>query len=205
MHAWRFFGRYLDSLGHTPNILDLFLTSNPSAYSVKLSSPLGSSDHKLISVTCFITPVQHKYLPKRRCFWHFNSAKWEDLRQYYSDFPWDYYCFHVRDPSFCAEFITFTAFKNRLDKYFDSNPQMRYYLINHKANQVIIANIFMKCYFLYLLLVVWHSYYRLGRSSSSDNRYLIPIKKILCSYVLLHAAFISCVSHFQFNSVIYLK
>ena len=34
------------------------------------------------------------------------SAKWEDLRKYYSDFPWDDYCFHVRDPSLCAERIT---------------------------------------------------------------------------------------------------
>ena len=37
---------------------------------------------------------------------HFNSAKWEDLRQYYSDFPWDDYCFYFRDPSLCAERIT---------------------------------------------------------------------------------------------------
>ena len=29
-----------------------------------------------------------------------------NLRQYYSDFPWDDYCFHVRDPSLCAERIT---------------------------------------------------------------------------------------------------
>ena len=86
-----------------PNILDLFLTSNPSAYSVKLSSPLDSSDHNLISVTCSIAPVQPQDPPKQRCFWHFNSAKWEDPRQYYSDFPWDDYCFHVRDPSLCAE------------------------------------------------------------------------------------------------------
>ncbi|MPC74323.1 hypothetical protein E2C01_068680 [Portunus trituberculatus] len=44
--------RIPDRLGDTPNILDLFLTSNPSAYAVTLSSPLGSSDHNLISVSC---------------------------------------------------------------------------------------------------------------------------------------------------------
>ena len=49
--------------------------------------------------------MQHSW-PKRRCFWHFNSARWEDIRQYYSDFPWDDYCFHVRDPFLCAERIT---------------------------------------------------------------------------------------------------
>ena len=77
----------------------------PFTYSVKLSSPLGSSDHNLISITYSITPVQPQDLPKQRCFWHFNSAKWEDQRQYYSDFPWDDYCLHDRDPTLCAECI----------------------------------------------------------------------------------------------------
>ena len=74
---------------------------NLSAYSVKPSSPLGSSNHNLISITCSITPVQPQDPPKRRCFWHFNSTKWEDLTQYLSDFPWDDYCFHVRSFSLC--------------------------------------------------------------------------------------------------------
>ena len=98
--------RIPDRLGDTTNILDLFLTSNPSAYSVKLFSPLGTSDHNLISVTCPITLVELQDLLKQRCFWQLNSAKWEDLRQYHSVFPWNDYCFHVRDPSFCAERIT---------------------------------------------------------------------------------------------------
>ncbi|MPC63367.1 hypothetical protein E2C01_057466 [Portunus trituberculatus] len=34
-------------LGDTPKILDLFLISNPSAYGVSLSSPLGSFDYNL--------------------------------------------------------------------------------------------------------------------------------------------------------------
>ena len=54
-----------DRLGDKPNILDIFLTSNPSAYSVKLSSPLGSSNHNLISVTCYIAPMQPQDTPKR--------------------------------------------------------------------------------------------------------------------------------------------
>ena len=97
--------RIPDRLGDMPNILD-FLTSNLSASSVKLSSPLGSSNHNLISVTCSIAPVRPQDPLKQRCFWHFNSAKWQDLRQYYSDFSWDDYCFHVKIPSLCAECIT---------------------------------------------------------------------------------------------------
>ncbi|MPC15087.1 hypothetical protein E2C01_007870 [Portunus trituberculatus] len=40
---------------------------------------------------------------KRRCFWRFASASLGDLRRYYADFPWNDYCFNVRDPSLCAE------------------------------------------------------------------------------------------------------
>ena len=87
----QFLIRIPDRLEDTPNILDLFLTSNPSAYSATLSSPLVSFEHNLTSVTCSITPVQPQNPPKRRCFWHF---------------PWDDYCFHVRNPSLSAERIT---------------------------------------------------------------------------------------------------
>ena len=98
--------RIPDRLGDTPNILDLFLTSNPSAYAVTLSSPLGSSDHNLISVSCPISPIPPQDPPKRRCLWHFASASWGDLRRYYANFPWNDYCFRDRDPSLCAERIT---------------------------------------------------------------------------------------------------
>ncbi|MPC32612.1 hypothetical protein E2C01_025932 [Portunus trituberculatus] len=76
-----------DSLEDTPDILDLFLISNPSAYAVTLSSPLGSSDHKLIFVSCHISPIPPQDPPKRRCLWCFASASWGDLRRYYADFP----------------------------------------------------------------------------------------------------------------------
>ncbi|MPC25573.1 hypothetical protein E2C01_018691 [Portunus trituberculatus] len=89
--------RIPDCLGDTPNILDLFLTSNPFAYAVTISSPLGSSDYKLISVSCPISPIHPQDPPKQRCLWHFASASWEDLRRYYADFPLNDYCFCVRD------------------------------------------------------------------------------------------------------------
>ncbi|MPC45217.1 hypothetical protein E2C01_038910 [Portunus trituberculatus] len=54
-----------DRLGDKPNILDLFLTSNCSAYAVTLSSPLGSSNHNLISVSSLISPIPLR-IPKSR-------------------------------------------------------------------------------------------------------------------------------------------
>ncbi|MPC44062.1 hypothetical protein E2C01_037723 [Portunus trituberculatus] len=53
-------------IGDTLNILDLFFTSNPSAYVVTPSSPLDSSDHNLISVSCPISPIPPQDPPKGR-------------------------------------------------------------------------------------------------------------------------------------------
>ncbi|MPC80046.1 hypothetical protein E2C01_074610 [Portunus trituberculatus] len=100
------FTRIPDRLGDTPNILDLFLTSNPSAYAVTLSSPLGSSDHNLISVSWPFSPMPPQDPPKPRYLWRFASASWGNLRRYYADFPWNDYCFCIRNPSLCAERIT---------------------------------------------------------------------------------------------------
>ena len=100
------FAKLLILYYQAPNILDLFLISNPSAYAVTLSSPLGSSDHNLISVSCPISRLPPQDPPKRRCLWHFASASWGDLRRYYADFPWNDYCFRDRDPCLCAEPIT---------------------------------------------------------------------------------------------------
>lgn len=34
-------------------------------------------------------------MPYSRCFWHYASANWDDLRWYYFNFPWnDYYIHH---------------------------------------------------------------------------------------------------------------
>ncbi|MPC41145.1 hypothetical protein E2C01_034730 [Portunus trituberculatus] len=98
--------RIPDLLGDTPNVFYLFLTSNPSAYAVTLSSPLGSSDQNLISRLCPISPISPQDPPKRRCLWRVTSANWGDLRRYYANFPWNDYCFRVRDSSLCAERIT---------------------------------------------------------------------------------------------------
>ncbi|MPC60115.1 hypothetical protein E2C01_054152 [Portunus trituberculatus] len=67
--------RISDRLVDTPNILVLFLTFNPSAYAVTLSSPLGSFDHSLISASFPISPVTPHDPPKRRCLWRFAFAR----------------------------------------------------------------------------------------------------------------------------------
>ena len=85
--------RIPDRLGDRPSILDLFLTTNPSNYSISVSSPLGSSDHCLISSSSSITQVHSEDAPGQRRLWHFADADWESPKMYYFDFPWNDYCF----------------------------------------------------------------------------------------------------------------
>src|ERR1700755_1828183 len=84
--------RIPDRLGDESNMLDIFLTSYPFPYTVKLFPPLGSSDHLLISVSCSISSSLLQERPQysaRRRLWHFGAANWSDLRLYFSDFPWN--------------------------------------------------------------------------------------------------------------------
>ncbi|MPC33689.1 hypothetical protein E2C01_027048 [Portunus trituberculatus] len=94
-----------DCLGDMPNILDLFLTSNPFAFAVILSSLLGSSNHNLISVSCRISPIPPQDPPKVKVPLAFCLCQLGDLRRYYADFSWNDYLFRVGDPSLC-EYIT---------------------------------------------------------------------------------------------------
>ena len=98
--------RIPDRLGDRPNILDLFLTSNPSTYTIQQFSPLGSSDHTLISLACPKSLIRSREAPTRRKLWHYGAADWESLREYFFDFPWNDYCFRGGDASGAAERVT---------------------------------------------------------------------------------------------------
>ena len=58
--------RITDRLGDEPNILDLFLTSYPSPFTVKFFPHLGSSHHLLISVSCSISSSLPQERPRFR-------------------------------------------------------------------------------------------------------------------------------------------
>ncbi|MPC58327.1 hypothetical protein E2C01_052325 [Portunus trituberculatus] len=93
-------------LGDTNNSLDLFLTSNPSAYDVTLSFPFGllrSQSH-----FCILSYFSNASTgsPKAEVPLAFCLCQKGDLRRSYADFPWNDYCFRVRDPSLGAKRIT---------------------------------------------------------------------------------------------------
>jgi len=97
--------RVPDVDSHTANCLDLLLTSDPDRYSVSVSAPLGTSDHCLVkSVSVYSPPEQTPCNPRR--VWRYKSADWDELRHFFSSYPWQQTCFSSGDPSSCAEAVT---------------------------------------------------------------------------------------------------
>ena len=72
--------------------------------------------------------------------------------------------------------ITLTPFKKTLHKYFDSNSQLKYYLLSY----INLIKLWKYIYEMSLIRVCcWCSgaaCYHPGRRSSSDSHYLIPIR-----------------------------
>ena len=85
--------------------LDLFFTSNRSNYSYTVSSPPGSSDHSLISVSSSFSPPL-PIPPTQSHLWHFENTRHSDIRDFLLDFPWGEYCFRSRNPELVAAKVT---------------------------------------------------------------------------------------------------
>ena len=89
--------RVPDRHDQASNPLDLFFTSNPLLYSYNIFSPLGSSDHCIISVnSTFAHPPPIPSTSRR--LWHFEDVQRNDLKSFLADFPWRDYCFRSGSP-----------------------------------------------------------------------------------------------------------
>ena len=91
--------RIPDGSGDKANTLDLFLTSNPDMYSNPiLDSPLGNSDHCLITLQHNFVSHQDRSSSSHKVF--------HSLRNLIAAYPW--HSGYSNDPSSSATFITNT-------------------------------------------------------------------------------------------------
>ncbi|XP_045446691.1 uncharacterized protein LOC123654874 [Melitaea cinxia] len=97
--------RIPDVDSHTANCLDLFLTTDPDRYSITVSAPLGTSDHCLVKSISVCSPPEESPCGPRRV-WRYKAADWDEMRHFFSSYPWRGVCFSSDDPSSCAEAIT---------------------------------------------------------------------------------------------------
>ncbi|XP_045447831.1 uncharacterized protein LOC123656168 [Melitaea cinxia] len=97
--------RVPDVDSHTANCLDLFLTTDPDSHSIIVSAPLGTSDHCLVKSVSVCSPPEEAPCGPRRV-WRYKAADWDEMRHFFSSYPWREVCFSSDDPSSCAEAIT---------------------------------------------------------------------------------------------------
>ena len=96
--------RIPDRSGDKANTLDLALTSNPDSYSSPiLDSPLGNSDHCLITLQHNLVSHQDISSSSQKVF-HYSKADWDPLRNFFAAYPW--YSGLSNDPPSFATFIT---------------------------------------------------------------------------------------------------
>ena len=60
--------RIPDNTNDTPHLLDLFLSTAPTYYSVSVSAPIGNSDHNLIKIKSPIDLVKNAQPQRNQAF-----------------------------------------------------------------------------------------------------------------------------------------
>ena len=67
-------------------LLDLFLTSHPDDFQPSVESPLGSSDHCVVSISSCFTSSRHEG-PYHRTVLRYRDADWDGLRNFIANIP----------------------------------------------------------------------------------------------------------------------
>ena len=79
--------RVPDAEGHFANLLDLFLTSSPELCTASVQSPLGTSDHSVVSVKVKSKCKDSSDIPFHRSVFRYAKADWDNFRSFISDIP----------------------------------------------------------------------------------------------------------------------
>ena len=79
--------RVPDATGQYANLLDLFLTSCPERCSTSVLSPLGSSDHCVVSVKVDTKSDTSTDVPFHRTVFRYSKADWDSFRSFMADAP----------------------------------------------------------------------------------------------------------------------
>ena len=74
---------------HSPALLDLFLSSDASICSTVVFSPLGNSDHVVVSVSIDFPTNSQRNVPFHRIAYDYSRADWDGLRDHLRDVPWE--------------------------------------------------------------------------------------------------------------------
>ena len=74
---------------HSPALLDLFISSDPSICSTKAFPPLGNSDHVDVSVSVDFPITSKQDTLFYRVAYEYSRADWDGLHDHLRDVPWE--------------------------------------------------------------------------------------------------------------------
>ena len=78
-----------DCDSHSPALLDLFLSSDASICSTMAFTPLGNSDHVVVSVSIDFSTNSQQDVQFHRIAYDYSRADWDGLRDHLRDVPWE--------------------------------------------------------------------------------------------------------------------
>ena len=81
--------RIPDCDSHSPALLDSFLPSDASICSTMAFSPLGNSDHVVVSVSIDFPTNSQQDAPFHRIAYDYSRADWDGLRDHLRNVPWE--------------------------------------------------------------------------------------------------------------------
>ena len=93
--------RVPDATGQYANLLDLFLTSCPEKCSTSVLSPLGSSDHCVVSVKVDTKSDTSTDVPFHRTVFRYSKADWDSFRSFMADAPLSHFFNQDADKAAC--------------------------------------------------------------------------------------------------------
>ena len=77
-----------DCDSHSPALLDLFLSSDPSICSTMACPPLGNSDHVFVSISIDFPTNSQQDAPFHRIAYDYSCADWDGLSNHLRDVQW---------------------------------------------------------------------------------------------------------------------
>ena len=83
-----FVTRIPDRADHSPSLIDLFLTSNPTICQTSSSSALGKSDHVVVNIQINLCTKAAQESPYHRTVYSYDRGDWDSFRDFLRDVPW---------------------------------------------------------------------------------------------------------------------
>ena len=120
---------------HSPALLDFFLSSGANICSTMALSPLGNSDHVVVSVSIDFPTNSQQDVPFPRIAYDYSRADWGGLRDHLTDVPWED-IFKLGASAAASEFCE--SVHIRIDIYIYHSENIRSSLIHLHGFQLLV-------------------------------------------------------------------